>query len=192
MRNQSVLFFTEKEALLHVINKQSCCDKMLMVFVRKLVSVCLDYNILFRAKHIPGTHNTLADYLSCLQVQTFKKLAPASMNSFLTDIPLQPQSWPSTQQVIQIYEEEENIQIRCRNETIEIIHSGLDEHSTMQSSLIAYLLEHNYTHSTMNTYISALSYSHRLPDPTRVLHNSNAQRLWQHWLIIYPLGHEIT
>ena len=60
MRNQSILFFTDNEALAHVINKQSCRDKTLMVFVRKLVSICLmDYNVLFRAKHIPGTHNTL-------------------------------------------------------------------------------------------------------------------------------------
>jgi hypothetical protein len=96
MRNQSILFFTDNEALVHVINKQSCRDKTLMVFVRKLVSICLDNNILFRAKHIPGTHNTLADCLSRLQVQTFQKLAPASMNPFPTDIPLhlQPQSWP--------------------------------------------------------------------------------------------------
>ena len=60
-----------------------------MVFVRKLVLVCLEHNILFKAKHIPGTHNILADSLSRLQVQTFKQLAlPA-------DIPLhlQPQSW---------------------------------------------------------------------------------------------------
>ena len=96
MRNQSILFFTDNEALVHVINKQSCRDKTLMVFVRKLVSICLDNNILFRAKHIPGTHYTLADCLSRLQVQTFQKLAPASMNPFPTDIllHLQPQSWP--------------------------------------------------------------------------------------------------
>ena len=32
-----------------------------MVFVRNLVSICLmDYDILFRANHIPGTHMTLA------------------------------------------------------------------------------------------------------------------------------------
>ena len=80
---------------MHVINKQSCRDKILMVFVRKLVLVCLEHNILFKAKHIPGTHNILADSLSRLQVQTFKQLAPANMNPFRADIPLhlQPQSW---------------------------------------------------------------------------------------------------
>ena len=42
-----------------------------MVFVRKLVSICLHYNIVFKAKHIPGVRNRLADALSRLQVHTF-------------------------------------------------------------------------------------------------------------------------
>ena len=45
MSNQCVLFFTDNEALVHVINKQSCKDKSLMNFVRKLVSICLRHNI---------------------------------------------------------------------------------------------------------------------------------------------------
>ena len=94
MQNQSILFFTDNEALVHVINKQSW-DKTLMIFVRKLVLVCLQYNILFKAKHIPGARNTLADSVSRLQAHKFKQLAPASMNPLPTDIPmpLQPQSW---------------------------------------------------------------------------------------------------
>ena len=36
MQNRRVLFFTDNEALVHVINKQSCRDKDLMFFVREL------------------------------------------------------------------------------------------------------------------------------------------------------------
>ena len=61
MRNQSILFFTDNEALVHVINKQSYRDKTLMMFVRKLVLVCLEHNIVFKGKHIPGVRNKLAD-----------------------------------------------------------------------------------------------------------------------------------
>ena len=50
MANRSILFFTDNEALVHVINKQSCKDKALMFFVRKLVLVCLNHNVLFKAK----------------------------------------------------------------------------------------------------------------------------------------------
>ena len=67
-------------ALVHVINKQSCKDKLLMVFVRQMVLLCLKFNILFKAKHIPGVKNNLADTLSRLQVQKIRQLAPASMD----------------------------------------------------------------------------------------------------------------
>ena len=94
-RNRCILFFTDNEALVYIINKQSCRDKSLMSFVRKLVSVCLKYNIVFKAKHVPGVHNKLADSLSRLQIHIFKQLAPAYMNPCPSEIPhhLQPQHW---------------------------------------------------------------------------------------------------
>ena len=79
MQNRCILFLTDTEALVHVINKQSCKDKILMFFVGKLVVVCLENNILFKAKHVRGVYNTLADSLSRLQVDTFKRLAPVHM-----------------------------------------------------------------------------------------------------------------
>ena len=78
MCNRSILFYNE--ALVHVINKQSCTDKLLMVIVRQMVLLCLKFNIMFKAKHIPGLKNTLADALSRLQVQKFQQLAPESMD----------------------------------------------------------------------------------------------------------------
>lgn len=57
---------------MHVIDKQSCRDKDLMFFIRELVLVCLHRNVHFKAKHIPGLHNTLADSLFRLQLQTFR------------------------------------------------------------------------------------------------------------------------
>ena len=95
MQNRRVLFFTDNEALVHVINKQSCRTKDLMFFVRELVLVCLRRNVHFKAKHTPGLHNKLADSLSRLQLQTFKQLAPAYMHPFPTEIPqhLQPLNW---------------------------------------------------------------------------------------------------
>ena len=95
LRNQRVLLVTDNEALVHVINIQPCPDKNLMFFVRRLVLVCLLHNICFKAKHIPGFQNRLADSLSRLQLETFKRLAPASMHQAPTAIPphLQPLSW---------------------------------------------------------------------------------------------------
>ena len=95
MQNRCILFLRDNEALVYVINKQSCKDKNLMFFVRKLVLVCLQNNILFKAKHVRGVYNTLADSLSRLQVDTFKRSAPVHMEREPTDIPvhLQPQNW---------------------------------------------------------------------------------------------------
>ena len=54
------------------------------MFARKLFPICLHYSIVFKAKHIPGVCNKLADAPSCLQVHTFKQLAPAYMDPFPT------------------------------------------------------------------------------------------------------------
>ena len=68
LKNRCILFFTDNEALVSVINKQSSkyCD--IMIMVRHLVLKCLQFNILFRAKHIhvAGKRNVLADFLSRL------------------------------------------------------------------------------------------------------------------------------
>ena len=95
IRDKCVTFFTDNEALVHVINKNTCKDKSLMTFVRQLVLVCFKHNILFRAKHIAGFRNTLADALSRFQIQRFKKLAPAGMDPMATKIPshLLPHNW---------------------------------------------------------------------------------------------------
>lgn len=96
IRDKCLTIFTDNEALVHVINKSTCKDTTLMIFVRKLVLVCLRQNILFKAKHISGFKNSLADALSRLQIPRFKKLAPAYMDPMPTVIPphLLPVHWP--------------------------------------------------------------------------------------------------
>ena len=95
MRNRRIVFFTDNEALVHVINKASCRDTVLMGFVRRLVLACLNFNILFRARHVPGVHNELADSLSRLQVHRFRQLALVDMHPFptLVFLHLQPLNW---------------------------------------------------------------------------------------------------
>jgi len=57
--------------------------------------VCLQNNILFRARHVPGVKNDLADSLSRLQIQRFRLLPPAHMQLSPVTIPtiLQPEHW---------------------------------------------------------------------------------------------------
>ena len=87
MRNQRILFYTDNAALVDIINKTTSRDPTIMVLARQLVLACLKFNILFRAQHVPGVHNTLADALSRLQVSKFKELAPAGVQALPTVIP---------------------------------------------------------------------------------------------------------
>lgn len=117
MGNRCILFFMDNDALVDVINRQSCKDKSLTAFVWKLVLICLQHNIVLKAKHIRGDHSHLADSLSCLQVQTFWHLAPPYMDQLPTDIPLhlqpqlasivesslQPSSLPTCQQAWKLF-----------------------------------------------------------------------------------------
>ena len=96
MRNQRITFFTDNAALVDIINKATSRDVTVMIFVRRLVLACLKFNILFRAHHVPGVKNVLADALSRLQVSKFKQLAPVGVQSSPTVIPAQllPYNWP--------------------------------------------------------------------------------------------------
>ena len=93
-RNHSVCFYTDNEPLVPIINMQTSGDATIMALLRPLVLSCLRCNINFTAQHIPGRFNTLADKLSRLQVQAFRRLSPwAEANP--TEIPycLSPESF---------------------------------------------------------------------------------------------------
>ena len=76
LQNKRVLFITDNESIVYVINKQTAKDRKLLSLLSTLVIICLQNNILFRARHIEGARNILADSLSRLQVDKFKALEP--------------------------------------------------------------------------------------------------------------------
>ena len=94
LRNKKVLFMTDNESVVHVINKQTSRDPYLLSLIRKMVLICLRNNILFKAKHIPGVKNGLADSLSRLQVDKFKGRSQG-MDRVPTPLPehLRPEIW---------------------------------------------------------------------------------------------------
>lgn len=75
-KNHKLLFLTDNEAVACIINKTSSKDKTLMVLVRRLVVAALKFNIFFRAKHIPGKTNVVADQLSRFCFQRAREYAP--------------------------------------------------------------------------------------------------------------------
>ncbi len=85
----------DNAASVDAINKTTARDPVIIGFVGQLVLACLHFSILFRAAHVPGVENHLADSLSRLQVSTFTWTAPAGMHLFPTIISetLLPHSW---------------------------------------------------------------------------------------------------
>lgn len=94
LRNKRVLFFTDNESVVHVINKQTTKDTKMLVLLRTMVLICLRNNIFFRARHIQGVKNVLADSLSRLQVDKFQTLS-CGMDPSPTPLPapLLPENW---------------------------------------------------------------------------------------------------
>ena len=173
-KDQRVLFFTDNEASVNVINKQTCRGKDLMLFVRKLVLVCLHYNICFKAKHVPGVQNKLADSLSRLQLQTFKQLAPAYMHEVPTVIPphLQPLSQPSS---IPTYQRAWRLFLQFFISTFQLPFRAMPISPSVLALFIAYLFRSQYAPSTVMTYVSALGFCHKLQgfsDPSKVFYVS--------------------
>lgn len=76
LENQKVLFHCDNMAVVHMINRQTTRSTPSMGLIRALVGACLRHNVLFRAKHIPGIKNEVADALSRLQLQRFRALCP--------------------------------------------------------------------------------------------------------------------
>jgi hypothetical protein len=76
LANKRVLFYSDNEAVVAVLNKTSSKDVLMMSLIRDIVTVGLVNNIVFHARHIPGVNNCVADALSRLQVTKARQLVP--------------------------------------------------------------------------------------------------------------------
>lgn len=74
--NKTICFHSDNQSVVYVINRQTSRDTKIMTLVRKMVSLCLKYNIVFISKHIPGAYNVLPDLLSRFQYSKFRQAAP--------------------------------------------------------------------------------------------------------------------
>ena len=76
LKNKKLFFNIDNQAVVTILNKKSSKSDRVMCLVRKLVLLSLQYNILIKARHIPGKLNTIADSLSRCDFQRFRELAP--------------------------------------------------------------------------------------------------------------------
>lgn len=75
MANKRILFRTDNLGLVAILNKQTSKSGYVMCFVRKLVILCMQCNLQFRARHIAGKINGIADAISRKQWDRFRSLA---------------------------------------------------------------------------------------------------------------------
>ena len=74
LKNSVLHVHTDNEALYYVIKKQYSKEPLVKMWIRKLVLLTLQHNILIEAHHISGDNNFLADHLSRLKTQQFLSL----------------------------------------------------------------------------------------------------------------------
>ena len=88
--NKRVLFWSDNQTVVSVVNAQTSKCPMIMFLVRQLVLICLRHNIRFRARYVPGERNNIADALSRFQASRFRQLAPGADHEAT---PLPPHLW---------------------------------------------------------------------------------------------------
>lgn len=73
-----VQFHTDNSALVSILNTQSSRSPRIMYVIRKLVLLFMQFNITFKAKHIAGIDNGIADAISRKQWGRLRQLAPTA------------------------------------------------------------------------------------------------------------------
>ena len=85
--SKKLLINTDNMALVHILNTKSSKSSRVMSLVRPLVLHCLKHNIQIRCVHVPSYSNAIADAISRLQLNKFRKLAP---NADMYPVPVPP------------------------------------------------------------------------------------------------------
>lgn len=76
LRNKKICFNCDNESVVHILNTQTSKSDRVMAILRTLILQSLQNNILLRAKHVPGSSNSICDALSRFQMERFRQLAP--------------------------------------------------------------------------------------------------------------------
>ena len=76
LRTKKLILYVDNQALVSILNKKSSRSKLVMHLIRPLVILCMLNSIQYKAVHIQGSSNEMADSLSRCQWERFKQVAP--------------------------------------------------------------------------------------------------------------------
>ena len=95
LKNKAVIFHSDNQSLVHVINHQRSEEDLVRVILRNFILGLLTNNILARAQHIIGSVNKRADALSRNMFKQFHSLHPTA-HQMPSPTPALPQCLEST------------------------------------------------------------------------------------------------
>ena len=78
-KNKKILFHCDNLAVVHIVNSMTSKSVRVMTLLRSFTLLCLKLNIAFKAVHVSGTSNKIADSLSRSLFQKFRQLAPEAL-----------------------------------------------------------------------------------------------------------------
>ena len=76
IKNHCICFHIDNMAVVHILNKQSARDPLMIVLVRRFVLAAMKFNILFKAVHIPTHLSISCDALSRFKMERFRQASP--------------------------------------------------------------------------------------------------------------------
>ena len=88
VQNSNIVFHSDNEGVVKIINKQTSHSPYVMAILRPLVLLLIKHNIYLRSVHIEGVKNVLCDRISRFQV-TSRMLAEYRMNPRQDRVPQQ-------------------------------------------------------------------------------------------------------
>ena len=71
-----IVFYCDNQAVVSIINSKRSKSPRIMDLMRALTLQTLKYNFYFKAFHVPGHYNGIADSISRFQQTRFRRLAP--------------------------------------------------------------------------------------------------------------------
>ena len=88
--SKRIHFYCDNQGVVEVINSRRSKVPRVMDLVRDLTLCTLQHNFYFRAVHVPGINNNIADSLSRFHMERFHQLAPQANNFTTVELILPP------------------------------------------------------------------------------------------------------
>ena len=174
------MFHTDNQGLVEVINRKTTKDRQLLDLLRELVLQCLKHNILFRAIHVPGVLNVKADAFIALTGHAIQVPRPGygscpnaraspSSTTELASVTRHLLSASLSKGSKDVYKRSWSLFVAWAQAYLGNCNFNLPLQSAVLALFVSYLYSLRYASSTVTSYLSAISYAHRLAgvnDPT--------------------------